>query len=361
VDPNLGGLVQRPSPLLPIVLLLAGSAGPARADLTRDYVSLALQGDLRRAEALFRDAGPLEGEEKELQERFEARFLRGEAEPLPDGTPPLQVDLIRAYRDYWNEALRNGWDTEAGEPRIRAAVGDVLARNGIVVAPGADVLEAMKEAVEAGGGHLLGGVTRPHFDLMIWADEETRHFDVQLTDGPTTVEVAFIGDFLVTGWSHWATFGRAYTGGWTESDRLVCLKDDYDLDSEKFRVSYLQHEARHFVDIPHFPNLQQPDLEYRAKLTELIYAESSLPALVRHFAGAGELNPAAPHAWANRCVIRDVSRELFGEDVPDADDARWTGVSASAVHVAARHLLDQHDTRLAAAEAATVRSLVGPE
>ena len=342
-----------------VCLVLLGSVASA-ADLARDYLSAALQGDLSEVGPRLLASGPTDAAETKLRGRYVARFERGEGEALPAGVTPLQADLIRAYRGYWNEALRAGWDTDAGRPRIEAAVRDVLERHDVPFKSD-DVLGAMKRGVEAEGAHVQGGITRPHFDLLMWRSQEDRPYEVELTDGVQSVDVAFIGDFLSYGWSHWATFGRAYPGGWAEPDRLVCLAEDYDLESEKFRVSYLKHEARHFADYEIYPELRQTDLEYRGKLTELIYAQTSLDSVLDHFARAGEFNAQSPHAWANRCVIRDLSEELFGEDVPDREDGRWSEAGRESVAAAARRLLDRHDERLREAGAATVRAVIGPE
>jgi hypothetical protein len=62
-------------------------------------------------------------------------------------------------------------------------------------------------------------------------------------------------------------------GGWAikEDANLYCNKGDYDLNSEHFKVSYLKHETIHFTDLNEYPQLSSADLEYRAKLIELMY------------------------------------------------------------------------------------------
>ena len=59
------------------------------------------------------------------------------------------------------------------------------------------------------------------------------------------------------------------TGGWAKEDGLYCLCRHYDLDSERYKLSFLKHEARHFADYELYPELQPSDMEYRSKLTEL--------------------------------------------------------------------------------------------
>lgn len=72
-------------------------------------------------------------------------------------------------------------------------------------------------------------------------------------------------------WLHYATFGEHYAGGWAKEDALYCVKEAYEpLDDEVFNVSFLKHEAQHFYDYEHYPNLPGYVLEYRAKLVELM-------------------------------------------------------------------------------------------
>jgi hypothetical protein len=188
----------------------------------------------------------------------------------------------------------------------------------------------MGDGIARAGLHHIGGMTRPHFDLMLWSRQDTTRYDVELTDGRREVAVIFVGDFLVKGWSEFATIGRASTGGWATSNALFCLVDDYDLDSENFRVSYLQHETRHFADYEVFPALDQIELEYRAKLTECAFAVETLPRVLASFSARAERNPAAPHSFANDAVVRHLSREVFrrglrGRGVPLAGRRRGAG------------------------------------
>jgi hypothetical protein len=122
-------------------------------------------------------------------------------------------------------------------------------------------------------------------------------------------------------------------------------------------VSYLTHEGRHFADYQLFPALEQIDLEYRAKLTELVYAEESLLSVLGHFVSAGSLNERAPHAYANECVVRNLSGEIFGEERV-AERARWTQVPTDRVHEVARTLLLAHDAALNAAGARTTTGVL---
>ena len=184
---------------------------------------------------------------------------------------------------------------------------------------------------------------------MIWTEQDTTRYEVELTDGTREVTVAFLGNFLVKGWAHWATLGRASTGGWATKEALFCLRDDYDLESERFRVSYLQHEGRHFADYTRYPALESADLEYRAKLTELFYADSTRGDLLEMFSDHAAPNPASPHSLANYAVVTDLAGEMAGEAAAatsSAGPAPWADADAEAVRAASLRLLRRHDEDL---------------
>jgi hypothetical protein len=330
---------------------LLATVVPVRADLTQDYVSWALQGDLLRARIRF-EATPdsaLAPAERELVQRFRERFvLRTEEPPLPDD--PFARDVVRAYQDYWTRSLLRELAADEGEAFLRAALERGLARHRVAARDSADAFDRMGVELARRGFHHLGGVTLPYFELMLWSGQDTTRYDVELGDTVQPVDVVFLSDFAVRGWAHFATFGRASTGGWATENALFCLREDYDLDSEKFLVSYLQHEARHFADYARFPELEQIDLEYRGKLTELVFARDSQRSLLEHFESAGAPNEAAPHSYANWAVTKDVGRALGG--------VAWRDADAETIRRIARELLEANTAELVAAGADTVRRVV---
>ncbi|MFN8179121.1 MAG: hypothetical protein U0167_14420 [bacterium] len=346
------------------VTVLGLVAAPAHStDRGAECMSSALRGDLRPAKALLLDVpeAQLSPRERELAAAFRRRFVDRKEEPALPGISPLAGRVVTAYRNYWTRSLLGEAQSAAAETTLaqdlRTAWRDVGE-----TPPGAgdDLLERTRVRLERDGLHALAGRTQPYLELMLWAREDTTRYDVELTDGMQRVEVVFMRDFLVKGWADWATLGHASTGGWAMPQRLFCLGDDYDPRSEKFRVSYLQHEGRHFADYAKFPKLRQVDLEYRAKLTELAYADTTWKTLVQNFAATGALDTSAPHSYANRCVVRDVAQEIFGTDVPEAKDPRWDTVDPSRVHAAARMLLERHTARLVAAGADSVQTVLVP-
>jgi hypothetical protein len=342
------------------------SPPPAAADAVDDYVAAALRGDLTGLAERLAALDPAEAAPREidLARRFRARFVdRNEDLPLPED--PFVAEVVRAYRGYWTRILLGELLPEDAETELLARLAETLdrrqAESDVDAAAPADpagdddVLERLDTAIEGAGYGLISGRTLPHLELMLWARQDTTRYDVTLTDERREVTVIFVRDFLVKGWADFATFGRASTGGWATKEALFCLGDDYDLDSEKFRVSYLQHETRHFADYDRFPALEQIDLEYRGKLTELCFAEASLPELLTHFERAGRPDPGAPHSYASFAVIRDLRAELGDAVPPD-----WEAADRNAVQHAARRLLEKNTLALERAGAAETSGVVAP-
>ena len=102
-------------------------------------------------------------------------------------------------------------------------------------------------------------------------------------------------DFLTLGWKDYATLGMTSSGGWAAKESIYCLTWAWNHDSENFRVSVLKHEGRHVADFKRYPMLDALDLEYRAKLTELAFADTTLISLLNNFTSNAASNPASPH------------------------------------------------------------------
>ncbi len=332
-------------------LLILALSAPAAGGLRQDYVSWALQGDLARAKARFQETpdSVLTAAERDLAQRFQERFVtRSERPVVPEDG--FAADVVLAYHDYWTRALLGELPPDEEESFLTASLDEVLVRHGVAADDSADTFDRMGQELERRGFHHLKGRTLPFFELMLWARQDTTRYEVELTDVVQPVTVVFLSDFHVRGWAHWATFGRASTGGWAGEDALFCLRDNYDLDSEKFLVSYLKHESRHFADYGRFPELEQIDLEYRGKLTELVYAHDSQQALLGHFAANGDPNENAPHSYANWAVALDVERALGTRD--------WSTADGDTIRRIARELLEASTAELETAGADTVRRVV---
>jgi hypothetical protein len=315
-------------------------------------MSLVLRGRLDEFRGLLEGADPasLSAGERAIADRFRQRFLEG-TDPGPEPEDPFIAGVLSAYRAYWQEALLGRVSGEEADRFLKDRLEDLLPTAAAGASDSSDVFARIGDGLDRSGVHFLDlhGKTLPFYEFMAWASEDTTQFDVQLTDRLQPVTVVFMRDFLVKGWAEWATFGHASTGGWAGSDALFCLGDDYDPESERFLVSYLRHEARHFADYDLYPELGQVDLEYRAKLTELVYADTTVGNLLAHFAGQASPDPAAPHAFASHAVVADLRAWR-----PD-DPAMWP---REELRAAARALLARHDEALLAAGAGTTEGVI---
>ena len=107
------------------------------------------------------------------------------------------------------------------------------------------------------------------------------------------------------------------------------------------KIDILYHEGRHFSDYQRFPKLQQAELEFRAKLTELCFAEETLWRRLTYFIHSATPQPSAPHTYAAHFVIQSLSKILFDKDF-ERDPAEWEAAGVGAVQAAARQALDDN-------------------
>jgi len=315
------------------------------------YISFALQGDLSPAEALFVGMSP-DAEEAsaiELAEQFQTRFIRQGEDLSPGSGDALVDDVVSAYRKYWIITLMRRMSYQEGEEFLGNTLLQLVSRqdNSELSSHSDNVFELLGRIFEKKGIHYLDTPAPPLRDLFLWKSEENRNYAVRLTDGTQQVRVTFMNDFYSMGWKQYATLGLVSTTGWVHEDRLYCVAWAYDRSSENFEVSYLKHESRHLADFEQFPALQSADLEYRAKLTELVFASTSTRRLLDDFTHKSALNPASPHAYANYRVTRDVYREMFSEPFPETGNP-WQSVNTSSVSLAARDLLRRNTELLQA-------------
>lgn len=111
-------------------------------------------------------------------------------------------------------------------------------------------------------------------------------------------------------------------------------------------MRFLRHEAQHFADRQDFPGLPGTDLEYRAKLVELICAASPRLQLQAFCAEAAE-RPGHPHAYAALQLARDLARAL-GLSAGKTLEACLDDLEEARIRWAVRSLLEAHGAELRA-------------
>ena len=350
-----------------LVLLLAivATSSPANAQhgqmtpVLNDYMKMVFAGDVSVAGSLF-SSNPDDRGSQMLADRFERRFV-ARSDGLDFGR--IESEAVREigelFQSYWRDALMQLAPLDDLEDRLKRRLDAILVTKGY--ASSLDDEDSFFENVEAfireDGYFAQSGRTPPLLDLMIWTKDEVATESVELTDGTFEVAVHYLDDFISYGWSNFSAFGMTSTGGWAKEDGLYCLCRHYDLDSERFKLSFLKHETRHYADFKLYPELQASDLEYRGKLTELAFSEERTYGLLAYFHNAANRVENSPHPLANWYVIEGLSVLLLDGKWP-ADASDWESIPKEQIRQAARRLLEKHDSKLADLGPMTAKGIV---
>jgi hypothetical protein len=274
------------------------------------------------------DPSALSDKHRERRACMLERLTRRET-AKPSTEDAFLAGVLEVYQEYWLRALRAEQTPAAAETWLLAGLNAVVSSSGGKPATSMDALEtALAAMIRARGGYSLHGKTLPLREFMLWRTQTTNTYEVTLPEGVQPVRVVFMDDFLSLGWAAFATCGGSYSGGWTKPDALYAVRPAYDVGSETFRVSYLVHEAQHFADNARFPGLEQPELEYRAKLAELSMAQATARDLLQKFAGNTSASRAIPHSHANLRVVTELGAALD-----------WRTAEVERINAAARELL----------------------
>jgi hypothetical protein len=348
-----------------VTLLFVITQSPAQAQHTQatpvmnQYFKMVFSGDISGAPALFLsepdDHGTLM-----LEEKFKDRFLeRSNGLDFSAIKDPRVLEIAGLFQDYWRDALMQLAPLEQLDTSLKSKLDGILIQQGFASALDDEdrLHENIGTFITQRGYFALSGRTPPLQELMIWTGNEVNSQSVELTDGTYQVDVNFLDDFISYGWSNFATFGMTSTGGWAQKDGLYCLCGHYDLDSEKYELSFLKHETRHYADFSLYPELQAADLEYRSKLTELAYSNEGTYSLMSHFFNSANKIPDAPHPLANWYVVDGLSAHLFDGKTPSQASA-WEGVPKADIRQTALLLLEQHSTALAEQGALTTKGVI---
>lgn len=237
----------------------------------------------------------------------------GERLNLASDVSPPQAGITdhasRLYRQYWLDAAMGRQPVEQAEETLRLELTQTLHLDPVTDWEGVEA--ALEAAVKKQGYGSLMGRTGRLREFMVWTSERTETRDVTLPEGTHNVRVTYLDNFASMGWSKYLSCDRIGTGGWAKPDGLYAVVPAYpSLDHELFRLAFLTHETQHFADYDRFPGLKPWELEYRAKLVELTYAQDISPLLLRGFSSAIGQDPADSHAYANGRVLADIRTRL---------------------------------------------------
>lgn len=185
----------------------------------------------------------------------------------------------------------------------------------------------LESKVRAEGYHYLGGDTQGHLGPYIWDKTKQMTFNVQLPNQVAQYTVNLLSGFVSRSWLDYISLKEIGPGGWAGKDGIInCVIESYKggVESEAFQVDFLKHEAQHVVDYTIYPGISGVDLEYRAKLVELIYSEKDIfESFLREASAENEHNT---HAYASYRIVKNLSRKIWGIDYEE-DLEKWEKVS----------------------------------
>ena len=329
--------------MMTALVLLAQSFGTSVAAAQTPPAPTPEQSVSQAAGALLRADGPAASQILQampttgLEPKFEAfRTCALERlnvdQPLaePPADAPFALKALHAYRQYWREATARPDARAEAEIALGKRLGALLGRPELD-----DMLKAERptlERIRAEGWYPLGGRTGRLMELMLWRRQETREVSVALPEGSYSTTLILLDGFESRGWSNWMTCDRTGTGGWAKPEGLYAIVPAYpSLEDENFSVNFLAHETQHFADNAAWPGLPGWQLEYRAKLTELVMADTTRERILTRFASNQGDDPADAHSHANRRVLQALRRRL---GLPE--DADLKAVAPDVLRAAAR-------------------------
>jgi hypothetical protein len=231
------------------------------------------------------------------------------ASPLTHRPDALAGSALNIYESYWQDAAMHPAQRAAAEEDLRTKVARLLHLH----PPAAmdTIEEELARELRARGFQSLEGRTGLLREFMLWGKQEEKIYSVQLPESVNRTRVVFMDGFYSQGWASYLTCGRTGTGGWTKPDGLFVVVPAYSsFTDENFRVNFLAHESQHYADHKAFPGLKPWELEYRAKLVELAYANDTMSRVILRFSSDQGDDPASPHSYADKRILAAIRKRL---------------------------------------------------
>ena len=224
--------------------------------------------------------------------------------------------FLRAYEDYLKHVLMTKMSVSQYEKYALACLKGFF--------PGVNDYSVLEKAIpryfEERGYFASFGVVSPLPSLTLWKKQTKHEMEVELPEATVKMNVYEMDEIVTRGWYDYLTFGKVGTGGWVSDDGCYYFKQFYEVDSENFKVSLLKHEGQHFYDQSINYIMPSHELEYRAKLTELVYLQE--PWVLNSFLLHMSDDKKNPHGYANKRIVTNLSKLIFNEDLV-TDKERW--------------------------------------
>lgn len=315
--------------------------------------SPAINGDasltLSRLDSLEKVRNPhLNLKYQKLKKKFRQRFL-GNAEKTKTLSKNKVVnDVCNFYQNYWKIKMLN--PSLNCDSLLYDNISHYLIDNRLTEIPFDSLSKTIRDdseltkVLEKEGFYskflLLNGIQ----DLLIWDKQSVSEYTIDLPESKLVVKAIFIENYVLRGVAAYASFDHSQIGGWASNadSSIYCNKGGYKLKSETFKYSYLKHEAIHFVDIENYPNLEPADLEYRAKLIELIYCtkKTIYKRLDEFIIEASNKTRDNSHPFADYHLISQLSRKLFNVEF-EGDISKWKTLTPQDINEASLEIFQK--------------------
>lgn len=249
-------------------------------------------------------------------------------------------EILLVYQKYYRDVFYLELPAEEAARRLRERLAELFRA---ASDSSLDELEEMAgTAFRRKSLHALMGRTSGYYGPYIWKTEELRHYAVKLPEGTQDYAVKFLDGFIMKSWLDYISFGETSTGGWSNGDGLIhCVRAAYDLESEDFQVSLLKHEAQHAMDQARYKDITNEELEYRAKLVELIYSRERR-MLERFVSQADAARADNGHGLAAERIVRGFETRL------KKDRGRLAGLPIETVQTVSQSLFTESSEEMAA-------------
>lgn len=239
--------------------------------------------------------------------------------------------ILLCYQQYFRKVFYLHREHEEAKAELFDALKKELA---LPDAGLSDVEDEMKLRFNRADYQVLFGITNGYYGPYVWKETAPVTFEVELPEAVSTYRINMLRGFVFRSWMDYLTFGEKGTGGWALPDGTInCVEKAYDLNSERFKVSLLKHEAQHAEDYKRWESIEPCHLEYRAKLVELIYTEET-NLLAKFCSEADPERTDDSHALASARIksemgdlicapipeIQARARELFAASSKEMDD-----------------------------------------
>ena len=303
----------------------------------QEYSSLLIKGNLHGAIKYIEKFS----DQAELLNEYQEVFKNNKE--LTRSTNKVISELDKIYQQYYKKVFWYKENREEAENSLFTSLWIFCGENKDFD-KNSQIEVEVEKIVRKEGYEFLGGKTAGYYGPYIWETSTKETYDVELLNGVEEYSLIMMDGFISRSWLDFLSFGKVSTGGWSEKvGTICCIKSLYDTESQVFRISFLKHEAQHSLDTRLFSSITSIELEYRAKLVELIYWEDDKIIKMIHL-DAENSDEKNAHSVASHRIITDLSRKLFNAKYEE-NLSKFIN-KLDEVRIASRELLIEDTNRL---------------